>query len=93
MFKLFKRRQQPSAAAHGWVKVGYRITQQQRKLADYLQKRMRRLSPRAQASVIMGICFLITSCSLFVLYQGVREKQPALITNPPFHSLKIDTLK
>ncbi len=68
MFRLFKKREQPSAASGIWLKMGSWFEKQQRQLADRLNQRAKRWSRRSIKVGLVIFCLLYSSVSIYTMF-------------------------
>src|ERR1700751_4898009 len=90
MFRLFKKRQQPSAASGVWLKMSTWLEKQQRQLADRLNQRARGWSRRSIKIGLVVFCILYSTFSIYTMFiRPTAEAGPVQVDpiNVPEHAV------
>jgi len=90
MFRLFKKREQPSAASGIWLKMGTWLEKRQRLLAGRLNQRAQGWSRRSIKIGLVIFCILYSSISIYTMFiRSTAEAGPVHVDpiNVPEHAV------
>lgn len=87
MFKLFKKRQQPSAASGIWIKVGQWVERKIRLLADKLNRRTAHWSRRSIKIALISFCAIYMACFGYYFLKNDIAVIPLDYISVPDHAI------